>query len=238
MTDWFYSHEVAPGVTAVTEPHIGDFYRANLYTVRGRDADIQFDFGCGIVPLCPALSLSGAPVIGVASHAHVDHIGGFHEFGDRRGHPAETMGFATMAQRFTLKDGFRTNRFGASLSQLPHPQFDLAQWDLTLAPLTATLAEGDRIALGNRSFSVLHLPGHSPGSIALLDEVSGLLLAGDAVYDDTLLDDIPGASVPDYLQTMARLADLDCDLVLAGHGAPFGRARLREIALGYIRSKD
>ena len=238
MNTWFTTREVAPGVTALTEPFVGDFFRANLYTLRGRDADLQFDFGCGILPLRPALVLSGAPVIAVASHGHIDHIGGFHEFTDRRGHLAEQTGFATMAQHFTLKDGFRANRFGPSLTRPPFPGFRLADWNLTPAPLTATLTEGDRIDLGNRSFTALHLPGHSPGSIGLLDEADGLLLAGDAIYDDNLLDDIPGASVPDYLNTMARLADLDCTLVLAGHGAPFGRARLREIAVGYIRSKE
>lgn len=238
MKPWFTTLEVAPDVTALTEPSVGEFYRANLYTVHGRDADLQFDFGCGVAPLRPALPLSYVPTIAVASHGHTDHIGGFHEFDDRRGHLAEAMGFATMAQRFTLKDGFRANLFGPSLTHPPNPGFRLGDWDLIPAPLTATLAEGERIDLGNRSFTVLHLPGHSPGGIGLLDEIDGLLLAGDAVYDGELLDDIPGASVPDYLKTMARLADLDCRLVLAGHGAPFGRARLREIALGYIQSKD
>jgi glyoxylase-like metal-dependent hydrolase (beta-lactamase superfamily II) len=49
---------------------------------------------------------------------------------------------------------------------------------------------------------------------------------------------LSGASVPDYLQTMARLADRDCRLVLAGHGPALDRAAMRAIALGYIRSKD
>jgi len=143
-----------------------------------------------------------------------------------------------MSDTATLKHLFRDQTFGPSLTALPHPGFHLPVWTLTPAPLTGTLAEGGRIDLGNRAFTVLHLPGHSPGGIALLDEHDGLLLAGDAVYDDDLLDDIPGASVQDYLTTMARLMTLDCRLVLAGHGAPFDRARLHAIALGYIRSKD
>ena len=238
MPNWFSEVEIEPGLTALTEPKVGDFYRANLYTIRGRDADVQFDFGCGIVSLRPALTLSGAPLIAVASHSHIDHIGGFHEFADRRGHPSEAEGFARMAQRFTLKDGFRTDHFGPSLSDLPYPRFDLAAWDLAPAPLTVSLVEGDCIDLGDRAFTVLHLPGHSPGGIGLLDEVDGLFLSGDAIYDDRLLDDIPGASVFDYLNTMARLAQLDCRLVLGGHGAPFGQARMRVLAQDYIRSKQ
>ena len=238
MVDWFQTTEVEPGIHLTTEPWVHSFFRANCYTVRGRDADLQFDFGSGLRPYRAALPLSGVPVLAVASHAHIDHVGGFAEFDTRLGHRAEAEGFATMAERFTLKHLFRDEVFGPSLAQAPFGGFHLANWDLAPAPLTATLAEGDRVDLGNRSFTVLHVPGHSPGGIALLDEVDGVLLAGDAIYIGGLVDDIPGASVPDYLQTMARLADLDCRLVLAGHGPAFDREALRHMASGYIRSKD
>jgi len=236
--NWFHSTTAAPGITLTTEPFVHDFFRANCYTVRGRDADLQFDFGIGLRPYRPALALSGAPVIAVASHAHVDHVGGFHEFACRLGHPAEATGFATMSPAATLKHVFRDEVHGAASAHLPHEGFRLTDWDLIPAPLTATLDEGSRIDLGDRSFTVLHLPGHSPGSIALLDEHAGLLLAGDAIYDGTLLDDIPGASIPDYLRTMARLAELDCVLVLAGHGDPFDRTRLHDLARSYLQSRD
>jgi glyoxylase-like metal-dependent hydrolase (beta-lactamase superfamily II) len=238
MAVWFQTNEVAPGIHLTTEPWVHSFFRANCYTVRGRDADLQFDFGSGLRPYRTALPLSGAPVMAVASHAHIDHVGGFAEFEVRMGHVAEAEGFATMSDPFTLKHLFRDQVFGPSLAQPPFPGFRLTDWDLACAPLTAFLAEGDKIDLGDRCFTVLHLPGHSPGGIALLDEGDGLLLAGDAIYEGGLVDDIPGACVPDYLQTMARLADLDCRLVLAGHGPAFGRDGLRSLALGYIRSKD
>lgn len=238
MAKWFETTEVAPGIHLTTEPLVHSFFRANCYTVLGREADLQFDFGSGLRPYRAALPLSGAPVLAVASHAHIDHIGGFAEFEVRLGHAAEAEGFATMAEPFTLKHLFRDEVFGPSLSRDPFPGFRLADWDLAPAPLTATLAEGDKIDLGTRVFTVLHLPGHSPGGIALLDEVDGLLLAGDAIYEGGLVDDIPGACVPDYLLTMARLADLDCRLVLAGHGPALDRQAMRALALGYLRSKD
>ena len=162
MPDWFTSRHVAPGVLQVTEPFISDFYRANFYTVSGDAFDLQFDFGCGIRPLRPALPVSVLPVIAVASHAHIDHVGGLHEFDTRLGHAAEAEGFATMDKRLTLKNGFAANLFGPSLTQLPDPAYRLQDWDLVPAPLTGTIAEGDRIDLGNRSFTVLHLPPAIP----------------------------------------------------------------------------
>ena len=76
MPDWFTHATVAPGVTLVTRPFASDLCRANLRTVSGDVADLQFDFGCGFKPLRPALSLQQA-VAAVASDAHIDHIGGF-----------------------------------------------------------------------------------------------------------------------------------------------------------------
>ena len=48
--------------------------------------------------------------------------------------------------------------------------------------------EGDVIDLGNKAYQVLHLPGHSPGSIGLFDVKSKILFSGDAIYDGELLD--------------------------------------------------
>ncbi|MFZ1348812.1 MAG: MBL fold metallo-hydrolase, partial [Tabrizicola sp.] len=95
-------------------------------------------------------------------------------------------------------------------------------------------AEGDRIDLGDRQFTVLHLPGHSPGGIGLLDEVGGLFLTGDAIYDDEILDELPGASIPDYLRTMERLRGIDFRLAIGGHGPEMSRQRLIAIAEDYL----
>lgn len=232
---WFHSIELAPGLWRTEEPAVDPMFRAAMVTLRGRDRDLQFDFGCGLVPLRPALPLSSAPVVAVASHAHVDHIGGFHEFPERLGPAAEAAGFAGLPGFETFAGEFRA--WPDLVATPPMPGWRIEDWALQPAPLTGALAEGDRIDLGGRLFTVLHLPGHSPGGIGLFDEVAGLLLSGDAIYDDELLDDLPGASVPDYIATMQRLARLDCALVIGGHGPAMTGARMRAIAEGYLRRK-
>jgi glyoxylase-like metal-dependent hydrolase (beta-lactamase superfamily II) len=173
-------------------------------------------------------------VLAVASHAHVDHIGGFHEFADRIGHAAEAAGFAGLPGVETFADEFRT--WPDVVDPAP-AGWSVDRWRLLPAPLTAPLTEGDRLDLGDRSFIVLHLPGHSAGGIGLLDEMDGLFLSGDAIYDDEILDDLPGASIPDYVATMVRLRHLDCRLVVGGHGPEMTCARMVDIAEDYLRRR-
>jgi glyoxylase-like metal-dependent hydrolase (beta-lactamase superfamily II) len=235
MTGWFQTRTLAPGIEVTLEPAVALMFRAAMVTVRGRDCDLQFDFGCGIRPLRDFLHTPGRPVIAVASHAHVDHIGGLHEFSDRRGHRLEAAGFAALPGIATFAAEFRA--WPDLVSVLPDPGWTAADWTLRPAPLTAELDEGDRIDLGDRCFTVLHLPGHSPGGIGLLDEGDGLFLSGDAIYDDDILDDLPGASVTDYLTTMDRLRQLDCRLVIGGHGPEMTRARMVKIAEDYLQRR-
>jgi glyoxylase-like metal-dependent hydrolase (beta-lactamase superfamily II) len=234
VSGWFHTRALAPGVFVTLEPAVASMFQATMVTVLGRDRDLQFDFGCGAVPLRPALPLTANPVIAVASHAHVDHIGGFHEFADRRGHASEAKGFAGLPGVETFAAEFRG---WPEVTDPPPPGWTIADWTLIPAPLTQTLHEGDRIDLGDRSFTVLHLPGHSPGGIGLLDEADGLFLSGDAIYDDDILDDLPGASIPDYVATMDRLRHLDCRRAIGGHGPEMTRARMVEVAEAYLRRR-
>ena len=102
------------------------------------------------------------------------------------------------------------------------------------APLTMPLREGDRVELGDRTFDVLELPGHSP-CIALFDARDGILFAGDAIYDELLLDDMPCSDRVAYRRTMQRLIDeIDPAIVFGGHGEPFDGDRMRAIARDYL----
>jgi glyoxylase-like metal-dependent hydrolase (beta-lactamase superfamily II) len=97
--------------------------------------------------------------------------------------------------------------------------------------------EGDVVDLGDRAFEVLHLPGHSPGSIGLWEAKTGTLFSGDAIYDGPLLDEVPGANAATYVATMRRLRDLPVEVVHGGHDPSFGRARLVELVDAYVRRR-
>ena len=116
------------------------------------------------------------PVTAVATYGHADHIGGHHELDDCVVHPLEA-------------------------GDLERPRLT----SLALpVPTLRHIGEGDALDTGDRHFEVLHLPGHSPGPIALWEHATGTLFSGDAIYDGPLLDDLPDSSIDDYCDTMDR----------------------------------
>ena len=83
-------------------------------------------------------------------------------------------------------------------------------------PVDGYLSEGDRIV---DKLEVLHVPGHSPGSIALAGE--GVLFTGDLLFAGSIgRTDLPGGSMEEMKSSLVRIAALpgDCD-VYPGHGA-------------------
>jgi glyoxylase-like metal-dependent hydrolase (beta-lactamase superfamily II) len=86
-------------------------------------------------------------------------------------------------------------------------------------------------------FEVLHVPGHSPGSIALWEEATGVLFSGDAVYDGPLVDDAYHSNGDDYLRTLVRLRELPVTVVHGGHFPSFGRQRYRQIIDDYVAGR-
>ena len=222
--NWYDMREVDGGVVLLTEPHVHSWARCNIWYVRGRDRDLLIDAGSGLRPLSPALPrISGQPVVAVATHIHFDHVGALHEFNDRRAHPAEALHYTTMADRETLAPTFRA--LEEPVSALPHAHWRPADYRIEPAPIGMTLEDGAVIDLGDRRLTVLHLPGHSPGSIGFLDERDGVLFSGDALYDGELLDDLERSDVPSYCLTMERLRLLDIRIGHGGHCASFDRAR-------------
>lgn len=232
---WFETTPVAPGITRIREPHVHEFFRANLYRIAGRDFDIQLDFGMGLRPLTDVSPAGGKPMLAIASHSHVDHVGSFHLYARRAGHRLEAHTFSAMDDRGTLASRFVA--IEGAVTELPWPGWLATDYALISAPISEYLDEGDTVDLGDRRFTVLHLPGHSPGSIALLDQTSGDFFSADAIYDEGLVDDIPGADIEIYLKTMHRLAELDVGQVHAGHGDVMDKRQMQQVARDYIASK-
>ena len=67
--------------------------------------------------------------------------------------------------------------------------------------------EGDIIDLGERSLEIIHLPGHTPGSIALLDRKNRVLVSGDPIQDGSIFMFGPFRNMEDYIRSLEHLKD-------------------------------
>jgi len=91
------------------------------------------------------------------------------------------------------------------------------------------LAEGGEIRFGSIRLTVLHTPGHTEGSVCLVDADDGLLFSGDTLFAGSFgRVDLPGGSLEAMVESLDRLRGLDDRLaVLPGHGplTTIGRER-------------
>lgn len=67
--------------------------------------------------------------------------------------------------------------------------------------------EGDILDLGERRLEVIHLPGHTPGSIALLDTDNRVLISGDPIQDGRIFMFGPFRNMQTYINSLDHLRD-------------------------------
>lgn len=237
---WYETLPFADGVTLIHEPWMPPFYRGHMWLIRGRERDLLIDAGLGHVPLRAHVpALRGRPVTLLVSHTHWDHIGAAHEFEERLVHPAEAAVLADPAPARTLFAKYADGSRDADAFTRRPEGWDAGAHRIAPAPATGLVGEGDRIDLGDRTLTVLHTPGHSPGHLALWEERTGTLFAQDAVYDGPLVDTCPDSDVPTYRRTMERLRrDIDPRIVHGGHFPSFGRVGFHGIVARYLAATD
>ncbi|MGH6890724.1 MAG: MBL fold metallo-hydrolase [Dongiaceae bacterium] len=245
---WFEFQRIDDDITLIWEPHVVPLIRCNIWHVRGRDRDLLIDTGLGMASLKQAARhLFEKELTTVVTHAHYDHVGGFHEFEERVIHSAEARKVAAGnaaslygENKDALLESIRAAGYDVPpelFTAVPSETYDPRSYAVLPAAATRTVEEGDVIDIGDRRFEVLHLPGHSPGSIGLWEAGTGTLFSGDAIYDGPLLDELPGSDISTYVATMKRLRQLPVSVVHAGHDPSFGRARLQELCDGYLAKR-
>lgn len=205
--DWFEVRTFPDGVIGIGEP--GHFEDVKSFLVPGDDLALLVDSGMGFANIRAVVEdCTDRPVLMVNSHGHLDHIGDNWRFERRWAHPADVARIRAgvpneRMQHFLAPDAF--NR------PVP-PSLDPETFEIPGTDVERTVDEGDVIDLGGRQFTVLHTPGHSAGSISFVEESSGVLIAGDAVYEGPLFAHHEGGSPSAYRTTLRRLRDLAPDL--------------------------
>ncbi len=136
----------------------------------------------------------------IGTHAHPDHIEAAELF-------KEKSALATLHN----KDW----RFLKSMDNSPKTPLSLNTQSIAPAFF---LKEGD-ISISGFDFLVLHTPGHSPGSVSIYWPDQKMLFTGDLVFKGGLgRTDLPGGNGAQLKESIKRLAGLDVEWLLPGHG--------------------
>ena len=212
---------VATGVWVVQ----GQPGRCNVYLIEDQDGVTMFDAGART--MTRSLARAGATLGGirriVLGHGHTDHRGAAPGIG------APVFCHADEVQDAEGSGGFRY--WPEGLKGLAFPQRQMHKlmhryaWDGGPVKIAGTLAEGDEVA----GFSVVEIPGHAPGQIALWRESDRLALVSDCFYTIDMWgrDSEPHLPLAMYnfdteqaRASMRKLAELEPAAAWPGHAKP------------------
>jgi glyoxylase-like metal-dependent hydrolase (beta-lactamase superfamily II) len=201
---WFEVYELGPDTFALLEPH--HYEEVISYLVLGDERAVLFDTGLGIADVSQETArLSELPMVVINSHSHYDHVGDDHRF-------EEVWAFDNLLEVSRIERGLTPSEavhFVPPGSHHSSPRgFDPATYRIRPSPVTRRLQDRERIELGGRTLTVYHTPGHSPGSICLLDSRRNLLVTGDTFYPGTLYAHFAESDLGAYRASLNRLVEL------------------------------
>lgn len=205
---WFDVYELVPGVYSIHEPH--QWQEVISYLIVGDDKALVFDTGNGIGDIRAVVdALTDLPVIVVNSHAHFDHVGGNYQFDtivsiDTAYGREHANGLPNEEVRMELSPEALCRELPGEVTQDTHvvrPYADKVTW----------VEDGHTIDIGGHELEIRHMPGHSPGSVALLDRERGYLWTGDSYYPGPIWLFMAGTDFVAYRKTIHRLAEMAPD---------------------------
>lgn len=181
----------------------------NCYLLSGERCALLIDTCGGLGNLRKTVEgLTALPVDVLLTHRHCDHAGGTGWFESFHVHRADLAAiYRVMALRPAMRTIVSIQKQGCFVRA-------------PFRPKAIGIGDGHVFDLGARMVKVLHIPGHTRGSIALLDEKTRLMITGDAV-NPCLWMHLPGCtSLEAWLPGAERILALSQTYTAwCGHGS-------------------
>jgi len=209
-SEWFNLNEIKDGVW-----FISDKTGANCYLVEGDTKSLLIDTGWGLADLSELVgSITSLPVNVVFTHGHPDHVNGAFQFSDLYIKSEDKK----LMEMFYVKETREQiiNRFREILPS----DFSIDGWVSAHITDPSPVSDGYIFDLGNRKLKVIECPGHTAGSICLLDIKDGILFSGDSLLAKPVLMNLETSlGLKTYLKSIKYVntfAD-DFNIILSGH---------------------
>lgn len=185
-----------------------------MYLLTGKEKALLIDSGYSDTDAYRYVrSVTDLPVILVNTHGHMDHCGGNGDFKEAYLSEEDVPVYRQFAQgdytRKMFQHAFDVYHIPHWIQNLPkiHKAVEAAAYMKTCTLLP--LPEKGYFDLGDRKVYFRLTPGHTPGSIVLADEKTGILFTGDNLCEDGILLGFDHSSpLHEYRQSLDVMADL------------------------------
>jgi glyoxylase-like metal-dependent hydrolase (beta-lactamase superfamily II) len=207
ITDsWFTVTQIDEGTFAISE--YGHWEKVHSFLVIGDERAVLIDTGLGIDNIKRITDqLTTLPIIVITTHVHWDHIGSHGEFDTIYVHEEEEDWLINGIKKLPLEQ-IRSD-VSRDITKPTPETFDPETYQPFQGNPTGVLADNEEIELGNRTLTIHHTPGHSPGHIAIYDHRKGYLFTGDLLYDETpIYAFFPTTNPVDLVNSLEKIANL------------------------------
>ena len=210
---------------------------SHMYVVGKPESDDFSLVDCGLMEM-GAYKLEGLESCGIPfdkvkriimTHTHLDHIGCFPNILKKI--PEAELWVHTL-EATALEKGDERTVYGMDMFKtMCQAQYGLKPGVFSFQ-VHHKLEGSESLNIGGMDWEVLHIPGHSMGSIALYHRAKKILIPGDVIYADHAIGrfDLHGANASDLKKSLLRLAELEVDILLPGHNQI-----VKNLPKGYIQ---
>jgi len=216
INDCYKANKVADKVWAIVE---SAGTPVNIYVVEGKDSALIIDTGYGKGDLKTYVkTLTKLPLIVVNTHGHGDHSGNDSQFSKIYAHAGD---FDMINASFKREKRLKTVLPG----------------EIVAPPALASIKDGYVFNLGGRKLEVIEVPGHTHGSICLLDSKNKILFAGDNTNTIVWLFLRDCYPLEVYLKSLQKVEKRisEFNTIMPGHNEPLDKSFLID-QIGCVKS--
>jgi len=210
---YFKSLKIAPNTW-----YIREILGVGAYLFIGENFALLSDTGNGFKDISkPVRKITDKPLIVMNTHGHSDHSGGNSPFGEIHMHPSDMymLDAAWQKNQREMLWGYAKKKYPFARLLINMVEKKLSK-NMTIK--TVPLENGHIFELGGRNIKTLHFPGHSPGTVLLLDEATKTLYAGDAINHGLFLFFNGSPSPKEYARRLRSLISLSgYDFIRGSH---------------------
>ncbi len=152
----------------------------------------------------------------IMTHTHMDHVGCLPDIMRELPHAEVWM---HNDEALPLERGDSRIVFGNSMFEnMIRAQYSIEN-DYFEMNIHKKLQGGEDLNLGGFNFQVIHIPGHSCGSIGLYCQDHKIFISGDTIYADGAIGryDLHSANGPEMKNSLDKIAQLDIEILLPSH---------------------